>query len=391
MQVMAAKGEVQMDAMDAYSFWELHKLKTQSRCLHRQDEYSRRIEAKRTIGPGSRNDWYVLTGSPRPNLRSQQWLNDDMRSNLGGPPYFPAPELGELQPFSTYKWNSNNGPRSRPQTPQVRTPLRTPQGSRPTTPRQTARPSVGFSDQHMSKADWVERANAMMTDEDKAAMQEAVGTVENQIASRFSKMRDAFKALDVDQSGSISRDELQRGLKHWNLAEGAGSEDLIDNLMAACDKDGSGEIDYKEFSEVLSRDKTVGNAVAAAHVAAAKQAAAKATPAPRPSSPRSRQTIEQQQAAVLINSKNAVSKAEEAVSSRFRNMHQAFQYIDVDKSGSISTEELVDALKKWNIPVSGVLEQLMKACDTDGSGCIDYNEFVAALSQSNKVNTSLGA
>jgi|TARA_B110001469_G_scaffold42787_1_gene42258 hypothetical protein len=32
----------------------------------------------------------------------------------------------------------------------------------------------------------------------------------------------------------------------------------------------------------------------------------------------------------------------------------------VDKSGSISTEELVDALKKWNIPVSGVLEQLMK-------------------------------
>jgi hypothetical protein len=71
------------------------------------------------------------------------------------------------------------------------------------------------------------------------------------------------------------------------------------------------------------RPHQVGNAVAAAHVAAAKQAAAKATPAPRPSSPRSRQTIEQQQAAVLINSKNAVSKAEEAVSSRFRNMHQA--------------------------------------------------------------------
>ena len=63
----------------------------------------------------------------------------------------------------------------------------------------------------------------------------------------------------------------------------------------------------------------------------------------------------------------------------------------MDKSGSISTEELVDALKKWNIPVNGVLEQLMKACDTDGSGCIDYNEFVAALSQSNKINTTLGA
>ena len=256
MQVSAAKGEVPMSDMDAYSFWELHKLKTQSRCIHRQDEWARRMESKRATGPGSRNDWYVLTGSPRPNLRSQQWLNDDMRSNLGGPPYFPAPELGELRPFSTYKWNSSNGPRSRPQTPQMRTP----QGSRPTTPRQTARPSVGFSDQPtLSKADWVERANAMMTDEDKAEMQSAVSTVENQIASRFGKMRDAFKALDVDQSGSISREELQRGLKHWNLAEQSGNEDLIDNLMAACDKDGSGEIDYKEFVDVLSRDKTVGN------------------------------------------------------------------------------------------------------------------------------------
>ena len=46
------------------------------------------------------------------------------------------------------------------------------------------------------------------------------------------------KALDADQSGSISRAELQRGLKHWNLAEQSGNEDLIDNLMAACDKDG---------------------------------------------------------------------------------------------------------------------------------------------------------
>eukprot|EP00964_Phaeocystis_antarctica_P158309 scaffold128892_cov62-Phaeocystis_antarctica.AAC.2 len=390
MKQMAAKGEMQMKDMDAYSFWELHKLKTQSRCIQRQDDWARQVEVKRTAGPGSRNDWYVLTGSPRPNLRSQQWLNDDMRSNLGGPPYFPAPELGELRPFSTFRHSSMRSGGSRPQTPQMRTP----QGSRPTTPRLTARPSVGFSDQPtLSKADWVERANAMMTDEDKAEMQSAVSTVENQIASRFGKMRDAFKALDVDQSGSISREELQRGLKHWNLAEQSGNEDLIDNLMAACDKDGSGEIDYKEFVEVLSRDKTVGNAVAQAHVAAAKQAAAKPTPSPRPSSPRSRPvgTKEQQQAANLINSQNAVTKAEEAVSSRFRNMHQAFQYIDVDKSGSISTEELVDALKKWNIPVNGVLEQLMKACDTDGSGCIDYNEFVAALSQSNKINTTLGA
>jgi hypothetical protein len=189
MEALAAKGEVKMGDINAYSFWELHKLTTQSRSIQRQEEWARKMEAKRAAGPGSKSDWYVLTGSPRPNLRSQHWLNDDLRSNLGGPPYFPAPELGELQPFSTYKWDSSNRPRSRPQTPQARTP----QGSRPSTPRETARPSVGFSDapitMSMSKADWVERANAMMTDTDRAEMQEAVTAVENQIAARFRKMR----------------------------------------------------------------------------------------------------------------------------------------------------------------------------------------------------------
>ena len=33
----------------------------------------------------------------------------------------------------------------------------------------------------------------------------------------------------------------------------------------------------------------------------------------------------------------------------------------------------------------------LRACDVDGNGAIDYNEFVAALSQSNKINPELGA
>ena len=159
--------------MDAYSWWELHKLKTQSRCIERQDEWARKIEVKRATGPGrGPGDWYFLTGTPRPNLRSQQWLNDDMRTNLGGPPYFPPAELEELRPFSTFRHNRSDSPRSRPQTPQ------TPQAGRPASPRQTARPNlassrVGFSG-GVSNEDWVARANNMMTDEDKRAMRDAV-------------------------------------------------------------------------------------------------------------------------------------------------------------------------------------------------------------------------
>ena len=143
--------------------------------------------------------------------------------------------------------------------------------------------------------------------------------MENQVASRFTKMRDAFKALDSDQSGSISRQELQRGLHMWNLGDQSGNDELIDSIMAACDKDGSGGIDYKEFVDCLSRDKRVGNAVA---LAAVKETMPKQSMPKRPASPRSRVP-----SPALINAKNAVHAAELAVSSRFKNVHQAAQHV----------------------------------------------------------------
>ena len=82
-------------------------------------------------------------------------------------------------------------------------------------------------------------------------------------------------------------------------------------------------------------------------------------------------------AGAIINEKNAILSTEAAVNSRFKNMHQAFQSIDMDHSGTISREEMRDALQKWNIPITGVLDVLMTACDRDGNGGIDYKECAA--------------
>ena len=64
-------------------------------------------------------------------------------------------------------------------------------------------------------------------------------------------------------------------------------------------------------------------------------------------------------------------------------LRQIFEAIDTDKSGSITAEELQDALtKKGTSLKSEDVQSLLSLIDVDANGTIDYNEFLAAtLSQ----------
>ncbi|KAK4380678.1 hypothetical protein RND71_002540 [Anisodus tanguticus] len=60
------------------------------------------------------------------------------------------------------------------------------------------------------------------------------------------------------------------------------------------------------------------------------------------------------------------------------HMYAAFSYFDQDGSGYITKDELQQACEKFgmsNIPI----EELMREVDQDNDGCIDYNEFVAMM------------
>ena len=61
----------------------------------------------------------------------------------------------------------------------------------------------------------------------------------------------AFKALDKNSDGKLSRQELIEGYRQimGDLAEAE-----VDRIMAIADSDGSGEIDYSEFV-VATMDK----------------------------------------------------------------------------------------------------------------------------------------
>ncbi|KAJ4965737.1 hypothetical protein NE237_017586 [Protea cynaroides] len=131
-------------------------------------------------------------------------------------------------------------------------------------------------------------------------------------------LKEMFKAMDTDNSGAITFDELKAGLRRYgsNLKE---SE--IRQLMDAADVDNNGTIDYGEFI------------AATVHL-------------------------------------NKLEREEHLVA--------AFSYFDKDGSGYITVDELQQACSERGV-TDVLLEDIIKEVDQDNDGRIDYGEFVAMM------------
>nr|BCU41347.1 calcium-dependent protein kinase [Gentiana scabra] len=135
-------------------------------------------------------------------------------------------------------------------------------------------------------------------------------------------LREMFKAMDTDNSGAITFDELKAGLRKY----GSTLKDTeIRDLMDAADVDNSGTIDYGEFI------------------------------------------------AATIH----MNKLE-----REEHLMAAFQYFDKDGSGYITVDELQQACNEHNM-TDVLLEDIIREVDQDNDGRIDYGEFVAMMQKGN--------
>ncbi|XP_059656247.1 calcium-dependent protein kinase SK5 isoform X2 [Cornus florida] len=147
------------------------------------------------------------------------------------------------------------------------------------------------------------------------------------IAERLSEeeiggLKELFKMIDTDDSGTITFDELKDGLRR------VGSdlmESEIKDLMDAADIDNSGTIDYGEFLA----------------------------------------------ATVHLN------KLE-----REENLVSAFSFFDKDGSGYITIDELQQACKEFGLSEVH-LDEMIKDVDQDNDGQIDYGEFAAMMRKGN--------
>ncbi|KAJ6765595.1 SERINE/THREONINE-PROTEIN KINASE [Salix purpurea] len=135
-------------------------------------------------------------------------------------------------------------------------------------------------------------------------------------------LKEMFQAMDTDNSGAITFDELKAGLRGY----GSTLKDIeIRDLMDAADVDNSGTIDYGEF------------VAATVHL-------------------------------------NKLEREEHLVA--------AFQYFDKDGSGYITVDELQQACAEHNM-TDVLLEDIIKEVDQDNDGRIDYGEFVAMMQKGN--------
>ncbi|CAL5098442.1 unnamed protein product [Urochloa decumbens] len=150
----------------------------------------------------------------------------------------------------------------------------------------------------------------------KAALRVIAGCLSEE---EITGLKEMFKNIDKDNSGTITLDELKNGLaKHGTkLTDGE-----IQQLMEAADADGNGLIDYDEF------------VTATVHM-------------------------------------NKLDREE--------HLYTAFQYFDKDNSGYITKEELEQALKEQGLYDADKIKEVISDADSDNDGRIDYSEFVAMM------------
>ncbi|CAO2837691.1 unnamed protein product [Amaranthus hypochondriacus] len=146
---------------------------------------------------------------------------------------------------------------------------------------------------------------------------------ENLSEEKIIGLKEMFKSIDTDNSGTITYEELKSGLPKLGTRL---SEKEVKQLMEAADVDGNGTIDYMEF----------------------------------------------------ITATMHMNRMEEG-----DHIYKAFEYFDVDKSGYITMEELAQALKKYNMGDAKTIREIIAEVDTDNDGKINYDEFVAMMKKGN--------
>ena len=275
-------------------------------------------------------------------------------------------------------------------------------------------------------------AKKALTHEEKFQQEKEIKSLmamaEEGMNSRFSDMFKAFQYVDLDRSGRLSKKELQRALDLWNIPI---SDEQLDMILGNIDEDNDGGISYEEFVDKLARGTVAPAAMgkrgmqskeamgvdsqemlakqlghgdkkyfdpsinAKGGVSSTKPGAKVAVKPPTPqvaaAPPAKKALTHEEKFQQEKEIKSLMAMAEEGMNSRFSDMFKAFQYVDLDRSGRLSKQELRRALDLWNIPISDEqLDMILGTMDDDDDGGISYEEFVDKLARGTVAPAAMG-
>lgn len=182
--------------------------------------------------------------------------------------------------------------------------------------------------------------------------------------SHRSRLLDVLQSVDIDDRGTVTRTEMARSLMALRMPL---QSDAISDFVAQLDANGDGDIAYQEFGivslsafyvEGLSGDSTASRCMLDL------EAAAEAT-ALVPKAAFDHVLFEADPIQGLRSFLNIANI----------NLVDLFVALDTDRSGEVSTKELIEGLRKLNVPIASGGEQvIMTFLDPDGVGKINYHE-----------------
>lgn len=73
---------------------------------------------------------------------------------------------------------------------------------------------------------------------------------------QLKEFREAFKIFDVDNSETITTDELLLVMKNLGMMA---TKEEVKEMLSEVDEDGSGEIDFEEFAELMVKQMKQGS------------------------------------------------------------------------------------------------------------------------------------
>jgi Ca2+-binding EF-hand superfamily protein len=145
------------------------------------------------------------------------------------------------------------------------------------------------------------------------------------------KLRETFDAVDEAQIGSIGKEQLGRAMAMLKIQC---DDDELTQAVMEVDLDGSGEIEWPEFLFLMSKF------------------------------------------GANFSIENKFSEE------RLKEMRSVFDIFDSDKSGTLDIDELKDVMKSIGLaPQDWEIRAMIAEVDDDGSGTIDWGEFLYLMSK----------
>lgn len=195
------------------------------------------------------------------------------------------------------------------------------------------------------------------------------------------EIKSAFDTFDLDKNRFVGAMEIRHIL---NLIGEHATDEEIDEMIRMCDTDGDGQVTYDEFNKLMSQPPPQPP-----HVALLKKKVARGPSAGSEMAGRSANLTSLNAGLGAINKSSRVTSVEILVKkltggldkikpSQIKKIYKRFQDIDTDKSGVIEYNEFIAALEMDDDPTS---RQMFRVFDMDGSNSIELKEFIVVLSR----------